>query len=106
MKLGKKRLTLFNKKDLKVDPGKCKSVNLTSAIGKMAESTVRDHLVENRMLHNLFCDTQHRFLLGHLCNTRLIVTPEPWSEILDSRAAINAVYLDFRKVLDTIPYQR
>ena len=58
------------------------------------------------MEHDLICDTQPSFVPGRSCMTQLITTLELWSEILDSGALIDAIYLDFRKAFDTVPHQR
>ena len=58
------------------------------------------------MSHNLFCDAHHGFVPRRSCMTQLLVTMELWSEILDSGAPIDAIYLDFRKAFDTVHHQR
>ena len=99
-------ITPIHKKGNKVVTGNYRPVSLTSVIGKMMESIVRDRLVKHMMEHNLFCDPQHGFVPGRSCMTQLITTLELWSEILDSGAPIDAIYLDFRKAFDTVPHQR
>ena len=70
------------------------------------ESIIRDRLVDHMMEHKLFCDPQHGFVPGRSCMTQLLTTLEIWSEILDSGAPIDTIYLDFRKAFDTVPHQR
>ena len=61
---------------------------------------------KHMMDHNLFCDEQHGFVPGRSCMTQLLVTLELWSELLDSGAPFDIVYLDFWKAFDTVPHQR
>ena len=96
----------MHKKGNKVVTGNYRPVSLTSVIGKMMESIVRDRLVKYMMVHYHFCDPQHGFVPGRSCMTQLITTLELWSEILYSGAPIDAIYLDFRKAFDTVPHQR
>jgi hypothetical protein len=58
------------------------------------------------MDNNLFCDQQHGFVPGRSCMTQLLVTLELWTELLDSGASIDVIYLDFKKAFDTVPHQR
>ena len=99
-------ITPIHTKGSKVVPGNYRPVSLTSVIGKMMESVIRDALVKHMMEHNLFCDQQHGFVPGRSYMTQLLVTLELWSELLDSGAPIEVIYLDFRKAFDTVPHQR
>ena len=99
-------MTPIHKKGSNVVAFSYRPVSITSVIGKMMESIVRDQLVEHMILHNLFCYAQHGFVPKRCCMTQLLVTMELWSEILDSGAPIDAIYLDFRKAFDTVPHQR
>ena len=46
----------------KVATGKYRPVSLTSVIGKIMESIIRDRLVKYMINHSLFCDSQHAFV--------------------------------------------
>ena len=102
----KAHITPIHKKGSKVTPGNYRPVSLTSVVGKLMESVIRDKLVQHMMDQNLFCDEQHGFVPGRSCMTQLFVTLEIWSELLDSGAPVDVVYLDFRKAFDTVPHQR
>ena len=99
-------ITPIYKKGSKDAPGNYRPVSLTSVIGKMMESVIRDSLVKHMMDNNLFCDQQHGFVPGRSCMTQLLVTLELWTELLDSGASIDVIYLDFKKAFDTVPHQR
>jgi hypothetical protein len=56
--------------------------------------------------HNLFTTHQHGFRKGRSCVEQLIELIDDWTEQLDNRNAIDAIYLDFQKAFDTVPHQR
>jgi len=92
-------ITPIHKKGSKAVPGNNRPASLTSVIGKMMESVVRDSLEKHMMDNNLFCDQQYGLVPGRSCMTQLLVTLELWTELLDSSAPIEVIYLDFKKLL-------
>ena len=40
------------------------------------------------------------------CSSQLISVLDVWTQILDKRESLDAVYLDFQKAFDTVPHQR
>ena len=70
------------------------------------ESIVWDNIVDHMMENKLFADAQHGFVPGRSCMTQLLVVLEIWTEMLDEGDPVDAVYLDFRKVFDSVPHQR
>ncbi|KAI8480560.1 hypothetical protein Bbelb_416830 [Branchiostoma belcheri] len=96
----------IHKKGSKTAPGNYRPVSLTSVIGKLMESIIRDKLVEHMMEFNLFTDAQHGFVPGRSCMTQLLVVMEEWTRLLQEGKPLDVVYLDFRKAFDTVPHVR
>ena len=46
----------------------------------------------------LFCDAQHGFVPGRSYITRLLVTTELWTRILDENTPVDTAYLDFKNI--------
>ena len=69
-------ITPIHKKGRRTAVGNYRPVSLTSVVGKLMESLVRDHLVEHMMRNKLFCDAQHGFVPGRSCMTKLLVVIE------------------------------
>ena len=40
------------------------------------------------------------------CLTSLLETLELWTRLIDEGYGVNIIYIDFRKVFDTVPYER
>ena len=99
-------ITPIYKKGSKISPGNYRPVSLTSVVGKIMESLIRDQLVEHMMTNNLFCDAQHGFVPGRSCMTQLLISLERWTELLDGGDPVDVIYLDFRKAFDTVPHRR
>jgi len=68
------------------------------------ETIIRDHLVHHMIENELFCDAQHCFVQGRSCMTQLLTVFELWTEMLGSGDPIDAVFLDFRIAVDSIPH--
>ena len=98
-------ITLTNKCS-KTDVRHYRPVSLTSVLGKVMESFIRDHLVDHMTKNLLFCEAQHGCVLGRSCMTQLLITLELWTEILDSGVSLDCIYVDFKKAFDSVPHQR
>ena len=63
---------------------------------------VLDHMLQNKFLS----DKQHGFVHSRSCTTPLLKVIDIWTEILDQGGAIDSLYLDFAKALDSVPHER
>ena len=81
-------------------------VSLTSVISKVMETLVRNNIMEHLLNEKLLADAQHGFVSGRSCVTQLIETIEEWTQMLDKGNSVDAVYLDFRKAVDTVADER
>ena len=81
-------------------------VSLTSVVGKVMESFVRDRLVQHMTEGDHFCDAQHGFVPGRSSMTQLLVTLELWTRWLDRGEPFDIIYLDFKKAFDSVPHTR
>ena len=99
-------VTPIHKKGKKTSPGNYRPISLTSVVGKIMESLVRDAIVEHMMKNGLFSDDQHGFVPGRSCMTQLITCIDRWTELLDNGDPLDVIYLDFKKAFDSVPHQR
>ncbi len=81
-------------------------ISLTSIIGKMLESIIKDNLVEHLEKFNLIRDSQHGFRKGRSCLTNLLDFMEVTTRSLDEGQPVDLVYLDFAKAFDKVPFVR
>ncbi|BHF73919.1 hypothetical protein SprV_0401700300 [Sparganum proliferum] len=56
--------------------------------------------------HHLLSDAQHGFRSGRSCLTNLLFTLERWTKSCDEGNVVHAIYIDFKKALDSVPHQR
>ena len=54
------------------EAGNYRSISLTSIVGKLMESIIRDHIVEHLETYNLMNDSQHGFRCRRSCLTNLL----------------------------------
>ena len=96
----------LHKKGSKSSPENYRPISLTSVVSKIIEKLVRDKIMGHMEGNGLFTKHQHGFRKGYSCVTQLIDVCDKWSEELDNKNSIDAIYLDFQKAFDSVPHQR
>ncbi len=81
-------------------------VSLTSVPCKILEKIIRKKIMDHMNLNNLFTEFQHGFLEGRSCVTNLLSSLDYWTRVLDEKAAVDCVYMDFKKAFDCVPHKR
>jgi hypothetical protein len=79
---------------------------LTSILGKVLESIIKDNLVHHLEKFKLLFDSQHGFRKGRSCLTNLLDFMENVTKYLDESQPVDIIYLDFAKAFDKVPYVR
>ena len=99
-------ITPLFKKGSRNKPENYRSVSLTSVVGKLLETLIRDHMVEFLVKHKLINTSQHGFLKARSCLTNLLCFLEEITKWVDDGSPVDVVYLDFQKAFDKVPHQR
>ena len=55
---------------------------------------------------NLLSCLQHGFVHGRSCTTQLFEVFDKWTEAIEQGDSVDAIYHDFVKAFDMVPYQR
>ena len=100
------RVAPLFKKGKRDRPDNYRPVSLTSIVGKVFESIVKDSIVEHLERHCLINSSQHGFMKGRSCLTNLLSFIETVTMSVDEGSPVDIVYLDFAKAFDKVPYQR
>jgi Reverse transcriptase (RNA-dependent DNA polymerase)/Endonuclease-reverse transcriptase len=99
-------VTPLFKKGSRDKPENYRPISLTSIIGKILESIVKDNLVKHLESHGLIRNSQHGFRQGRSCLTNLLDFMEVVTQHLDDGQPVDLVYLDFAKAFDKVPFVR
>ena len=91
------------KKGLLTDTGNYRPISLTSVLGKVLESIIKDSFLET---NNLINTSQHGFRQGRSCVTNLLDFYQYVFCECDRSRTVDVVFLDFRKAFDKVPYKR
>ena len=94
------------KKGSKTEATNYRPISLTSLVGKLLESIIRDKITEHLDKHSLIRDTQHGFRSGRSCLTNLLSFFSEVFEAVDRDKEYDIIYLDFSKAFDKVPYNR
>uniref|UniRef100_A0A8C5N1B7 Reverse transcriptase domain-containing protein n=1 Tax=Leptobrachium leishanense TaxID=445787 RepID=A0A8C5N1B7_9ANUR len=96
----------IHKKGSREESGNYRPVSLTSVVGKLMETMLKEMIVEHLKTHRLQDQKQHGFTSGRSCQTNLIDFFDWVTKIIDTGDAVDIVYLDFSKAFDTVPHRR
>ena len=89
-------VTPIFKKGKKVLPNNYHPVSLTSIVCRVLEKLVRKGIVAH--IKSLIVDEQHGFMEGRSCSSQLISVLDVWTQILDKKESLDAVYLYFQMI--------
>ena len=81
-------------------------ITLTSIIGKILESIIRDALLNHFNHHSLLNANQHGFVPKRSCTSQLLMVLEDWTRAIQRNSYSDVIYLDFSKAFDTVPHKR
>jgi hypothetical protein len=102
----KANITAIFKKGLKESPSNYRPISLTAHVCKIAETIIRDSIVEHLDRSNLILKTQHGFVKRRSCLTNLLEFLDYVTNYVDRGCAVDVVYLDFQKAFDKVPHGR
>ena len=96
------QVTPIFKKGDRHSPNNYRPISLTSPIIRLMESIIYELFSSNHLL----CVNQHGFVPGRSCTTQLLIAMDYWTKALEQGIPVDIVYLDFKKVFDSVPHTR
>ncbi|CAM5088245.1 unnamed protein product [Natator depressus] len=94
------------KKGSRGDPGNYRPISLTSVLGKLVKTIIKNNIVRHIGEHNLLRKSQHGFSKGKSCLTNLLEFFEGVNKHVDPVDPVDIVYLHFQKTFDKVPHER
>ena len=96
---------LFNKGS-REELGNYRPVSLTSVVGKVLETLIKDQMRNHLNKYKFIQGSQPGFTKGSSFLTNLLEFYESVSDWVDEGKAVDVVYLDFKKVFDKVSHRR
>ena len=96
---------LYKKGD-KTNPLNYRPVSLTSTVGKVLETIIRDELVKHATENTIIKIQQHGFMKKKSTLTNLLEYLEVLTKAKNLRVPVDINYLDCKKAFDTVPHRR
>jgi len=98
----KANVTLIFKKGKKEDPGNCRLVSFTSIPAKAVEQLILETTSRHTKHKKIMRSSQHGFTKWKSCLTNFINFFSEMTGLVRGGRAVDTVYLDFSKALDTV----
>ena len=99
-------VTLLFKKGSQDKTENYRPISLTSIVGKILESIVKDKIIDYLGKFNLIKTSQHGFSNGRSWLTNLLDFFEVATKNVDEGNPVDLIYLDFDKAFDKVPFIR
>jgi len=100
----KASVTPIFKKGKKEDPGNYRPVSLTSTSGKVMKQLILEVIIKQVEEKKVIRSSQHGFTKGKSYLTNLIAFYDDMTGWVDEGRAVDVVYIDFSKALDTVSH--
>ena len=100
------KVTPLFKKGSREELGNYRPVSLTSVVGKVLETLIKDQMRNHLNKYKLIKDSQHGFTKGSSCLTNLLEFCQAVSDWVDEGKAVDIVYPDFKKAFDKVTHQK
>ena len=81
-------------------------ISLTSQVGNLLESLIKDDIVSYLEHHKLITNSQHGFRKGFSCLSNSLMFLDRVTRSVDYGIPVDAIFLDFAKAFDTVPHRR
>ena len=94
---------IFKKGD-KRNPANYRPISLTSIIGKILETIIRNKMDEYLESNNLIKNSQHGFRKNRSCLTNLLEFFDGLYKSIANKMPYDVIYLDFEKAFDKVPH--
>ena len=94
------------KKGAKTNPLNYRPVSLTSVVGKVFETLIRDALVKHATENTIIKLQQHGFMKNKSTLTNLLEYLEALTKAKSEKIPVDINYLDCSKAFDTVPHRR
>ena len=86
-------------------PDNKEHTTLTSVVGKLLESIIRDQIVSFLEQNEIIIDNQFGFTKSKSCALQLLSVVDKWTECLDRGRSVDVLYTDFRKAFDSVSHR-
>nr|VZI47861.1 unnamed protein product [Spirometra erinaceieuropaei] len=90
----------------RVSANNYRPVSLTSICCKIMEKIIKQQIMQFLEQIHLLSDSQHGFRKGRSCVTNLLYCLEHWTRAVDRGDMVHAIYIDFKKAIDSVPHHR
>ena len=95
--------SIFTKKD-RSDPSNYCHISLTCVACNIMTSIIKGVVITYLLENNLLSNCLFAFVSGRSVQLQLLSLLSHWTDILDSGHTIDVIYLDFKKVFDSVPH--
>lgn len=99
-------VTPIYKNGEKTNPGNYRPISLTSCLCKLLERIIAEQIVEHMEKNTAMTEFQHGFRKNRSCITQLLESVEMWTDMLEEKTPVDAIYFDFQKAFDKVPHER
>ena len=91
---------------IKSNPANYRPISITSAVGEILESIIRDIIVAYINDYDQHSDFQHGFCKYRSCVTQLLHVVEDLSDMFDNSDPFDIINLDFKQAFDQVLHKR